>query len=109
MAEITMTVRQILNLGLWDKVCEYKDWSPWSLNEGKIDEDELVTFDDTFVKAEEEEDSTAIGAFIESLYEISKELESYIESSDDRGLTEDALQSIREAITELTLATKSES
>src|SRR5690606_4353672 len=52
LAEITMTVRQIMNLGVWTKVCEYKNWSPWILSEGQIEEDELVTFDDTFEKPE---------------------------------------------------------
>lgn len=105
MAEITMTVRQIMNLGLWDKVCEYKEWSPWIYNEGQIEEDELVTFDDLFAKLEEE-DNTVIDDLIESLYGISKELESYIENSENRGLTEDALQSIEKAITELKLANR---
>lgn len=50
MAEVTLTVRQIMNLGLWDKVCGYKGWSEWSYNEGRIEENELVTFDDTFEK-----------------------------------------------------------
>ncbi|GEM_PF-6238485 len=53
MSEITMTARQIMNLGLWEKVCEYKDWNPYILNEGRIDEDELITFDDSFEKQEE--------------------------------------------------------
>jgi len=50
MAEIELTVKQITNLGLWDKVCEYKGWDEWIIKEGKINEDELVTFDDEFKK-----------------------------------------------------------
>lgn len=50
MAEITLTMKQIINLGLWEKVCEYKDWQVWIFNEGQISESELVTFDDEFKK-----------------------------------------------------------
>lgn len=53
MAVIELTVKQIMNLGLWDKVCEYKGWEPYILSEGKISEDELVTFDDEFKKDSE--------------------------------------------------------
>ena len=53
MAKIELTVKQIMKLGLWDKVCEYKDWSPYILREGRIDEDELVEFDDEFEKKDE--------------------------------------------------------
>lgn len=52
MAEITLTVRQIIDLDLWDKVCEYKGWDPWILNEGRVDENEDVTFDSEFKKEE---------------------------------------------------------
>ncbi|MEK4824594.1 hypothetical protein NSS71_08545 [Niallia sp. FSL W8-0951] len=54
MAKIELTVKQIMNLGLWDKVCDYKGWEPWILNEGRIDENELVEFDDEFKKEEKE-------------------------------------------------------
>lgn len=50
MAKIELTVKQIMNLGLWDKVCEYKGWNTWILNEGQIDENDLVEFDDAFKK-----------------------------------------------------------
>lgn len=50
MAEIELTVKQIMNLGLWDKVCEYKGWNEYLLNEGLIEESELVTLDDEFKK-----------------------------------------------------------
>ena len=63
MAEITMTVRQIKNLGLWDKVVEYKGWSPWIINEGRIDYDDKVTFDDEFKKEEKIVDDTDYGNF----------------------------------------------
>lgn len=52
MTETTLTVRQIMDLGLWEKVCEYKGWNEWILNEGRISEDEEVTFNSTFEKEE---------------------------------------------------------
>lgn len=48
----TLTVKQIMDLGLWEKVCEYKGWDTWIVNEGRIQEDELVTFDSEFKKQE---------------------------------------------------------
>lgn len=51
MAHIELTVKQIMNLGLWDKVCAYKGWSEWILNEGRIDENEIVEFDDEFINS----------------------------------------------------------
>ena len=53
MDKVSMTVRQIMNLDLWDRVCEYKGWNPYILNEGLISEDEIVEFDDKFEKEEE--------------------------------------------------------
>ena len=50
MAKIELSVRQIMNLGLWDKVCESKGWSEWIYNEGRIDDNDLVEFDDQFKK-----------------------------------------------------------
>ena len=49
----TLTVRQIMDLGLWDKVCEYKGINPWALNEGLIAEDEVIEFDSEFKTDEE--------------------------------------------------------
>ncbi|MFA1510014.1 hypothetical protein ACDN41_12360 [Priestia aryabhattai] len=53
MAVIELTVKQIQNLGLWSKVCEYKGWDEYIVNEGRISDDELVKFDDEFKKDEE--------------------------------------------------------
>lgn len=53
MAKIEMTVRQIFNLGLWEKVCDYKGWDYYLLNEGIIDYDDTVEFDDQFEKEKE--------------------------------------------------------
>lgn len=48
MSKISMTVRQIKDLGLWDKVCEYKDINPWAINEGSIEYDDVIEFDTEF-------------------------------------------------------------
>lgn len=48
MAKVKMTVRQIMDLGLWEKVCSYKGWDCYILNEGRISEDEIVEFDSQF-------------------------------------------------------------
>lgn len=53
MAKTELTVRQIMDLGIWEKVCEYNNWSPYILREGLIGEDELVIFDSNFEKHEE--------------------------------------------------------
>lgn len=52
MAKIELTVQQIINLGLWEDVCNYKEWNPYIAKEGRIDLDELVEFDDEFKKEE---------------------------------------------------------
>ena len=43
-----MTVRQAIDLDLWSRVCEYKDWSPCILSEGRIREGHVVEFDSKF-------------------------------------------------------------
>lgn len=53
MAEITLTVQQIFDLGLWDKICEYKGWNVWIVNEGQIQMDDIVTFDSEFKKEDD--------------------------------------------------------
>ena len=53
MANIELTVKQIMNLGLWEKVCEYKGWETYIVNEGGISVDDLVEFDDEFKKEED--------------------------------------------------------
>lgn len=50
MSKVSMTVRQITDLGLWDKVCEYKGWNPYIKNHGQIDDNEIVEFDSEFKK-----------------------------------------------------------
>lgn len=53
MSKVSMSVKEIWDLGLWDNVCEYKDWNPWIRNEGQISDDEIVEFDSKFEKEDE--------------------------------------------------------
>lgn len=77
-----MTVQQIIDLNLWDKVCEYKGWNPWILNEGQIDENEVVTFDSEFKNVDNN---------MESLYQMMSDkrvklngnLENYLDCLND--------------------------
>lgn len=50
MSKVTLTVQQIINLGLWDRVCEYKGWREDICRDGTVKRDELVDFDDEFRK-----------------------------------------------------------
>lgn len=52
MSKISMTARQIKDLGLWDQVCEYTGINPWAFNEGQITDDEIIEFDSEFKKPE---------------------------------------------------------
>ena len=47
-----MTIQQIMDLNLWEKVCKYKGWNPLILTDGQIDESEVVTFDSEFKKVD---------------------------------------------------------
>jgi len=49
MSEVTLTAKQIKNFGLWDKVCKYKGWDE-HISAERVDENELITFDDSFQK-----------------------------------------------------------
>lgn len=50
MAKVRLQVSNIVNLGLWEKVCEFHGWDSWIRNEGRISDDEWVEFDDQFEK-----------------------------------------------------------
>lgn len=54
MSKVSMTARQIKDLGLWDKVCEYTGINPWAFNEGQITDDEIIEFDSEFKKPKKE-------------------------------------------------------
>lgn len=47
---IKLTVRSIMNLGLWGRLCEYKGWDKLIVSEGLISLDSEVEFDDEFLK-----------------------------------------------------------
>jgi hypothetical protein len=76
MAIVSLQVSSIMNLGLWDKVCEYKGWEPWIYNEGRVPDDEWVEFDDTFKKEEstiEEKYFLTEDAFLDKIYLYEKD------------------------------------
>lgn len=50
MSLVVMTIKQVVDLGLWEKVCEYKGWDVWCLNEGRILYEDEVEFDTEFKK-----------------------------------------------------------
>lgn len=70
-------------MGKWEKVCDYKGWDFWILNEGRISEDEWVTFDDTFEK-ENEFDMTVLNSTKETLLKIYEEFNSFVEDDTER-------------------------
>ncbi len=47
---IKLTVKSIMNLGLWGRLCEYKGWDKTIVREGLISLDSEVEFDDEFLK-----------------------------------------------------------
>lgn len=47
-----MTVRQCRDLGLWDNYCEWSGCNPYAINEGQIDNDDIIEFDSEFKKKE---------------------------------------------------------
>lgn len=55
MSMIKMTVRQIMDLGLWDEVCEYKGINPYAINEGLMEDSDIIEFDTEFKKEEPKE------------------------------------------------------
>ena len=42
----TITVRELMDDYDWDKVCEIKGLNPWCVNEGLMDSDEELDFDE---------------------------------------------------------------
>lgn len=45
---LTMTVKDLMDLGLWESVRDYKGYSPYVLNEGLMDMDSEVTFESNY-------------------------------------------------------------
>lgn len=48
MSLVTMTVKQLKDLGLWESVRRYKGYNPYVLNEGLMDMDSEVTFESNY-------------------------------------------------------------
>lgn len=55
MSMIKMTVKQIMELGLWDDVCEYKGINPYAINEGLMEYSDIIEFDTEFKKEKQKE------------------------------------------------------
>lgn len=70
MSNVKMTVRQIKDLGLWEKVCDYKGINPWGINEGLIDYDDIIEFDTEFKVL----NTRNIKDFLEDRYEYVEEI-----------------------------------
>lgn len=70
MSKVSLTVKQIMNLGLWDKVCDYKGWNPYCYNEGQIDSNEIVEFDDEFKKECDKYEKPFIEELNEYIYQV---------------------------------------
>ncbi|WP_461613129.1 hypothetical protein [Clostridium sp. Marseille-QA1073] len=47
---IKLTVKNLINLGLWGRLCEYKGWDKHIVRDGLISLDSEVEFDDEFLK-----------------------------------------------------------
>ena len=43
--ELILTVREIMDAGLWNRVCEIKGYNPWAVNEGLMGGDDTITLD----------------------------------------------------------------
>lgn len=55
MSMVKMTVKQIMELGLWDEVCEYKGINPYAINEGLMEYNDIIEFDTEFKKEQQKE------------------------------------------------------
>jgi hypothetical protein len=40
---ISISLKEILDKGLWDNFCILKGWNVWCINEGLASDDEIVT------------------------------------------------------------------
>ncbi|MGU8835710.1 hypothetical protein ACV3UL_15640 [Clostridium perfringens] len=50
MSKVKMTVQQIMDLKLWEKVCEFLNIDEYSVVEGKLNPNDLLEFDSNFEK-----------------------------------------------------------
>lgn len=61
MAIIKLSVKEIRQRGLWDKVCDYNGWSKTIFDDGEIHELDDIEFDDSLVEEEKKnEENTKI-------------------------------------------------
>jgi len=87
-----LTVKQIMDLGIWQQVCDYKGWDYWSVNEGRIEENELVEFDSEFKKEEKYEEIDEYSDDIITIITKLKEIEEKVHPMSGRHITEAILQ-----------------
>lgn len=43
---LILTIREIMDRGLWDKFCDLRGWNPWIVNEGLAESNEDVILTD---------------------------------------------------------------
>ena len=48
--KVRLTVREVMDNYLWDKVCEMKGYSEWCVNEGLMSSDEEIEFSEKEAK-----------------------------------------------------------
>ena len=60
MSNIKMTVKQCIDLGLWEKYCNWSNTNQYAINEGLIDYDNIIEFDSEFKKQEKDIESLII-------------------------------------------------
>lgn len=45
--KVTATVKELMDAGVWDEVCDLLGLNPWAVNEGLMDSSESLTFTPT--------------------------------------------------------------
>lgn len=74
--ETTLTVKQLRDLGILDKVIDYLKLNPYSLNEGLLKDDDELTFDSEFKDKEENSKISKFriygGVFTQGYYEYNE-------------------------------------
>ncbi len=48
--KIVMTIREIMDKGLWEDFCEIRGWSVWIVSEGQADSSEEITLTEDEIK-----------------------------------------------------------
>ena len=52
MSNVKMTVKQCMDLNLWNKYCVWSGCNPYAINEGLVNYDDVIEFDSEFKKEE---------------------------------------------------------